>query len=138
MESMPRSLPVGPNFRLLRFAALAVLAAASFCLALIQNSDARTQSAQPRIVIAGWTLTAESCTMPDGLIEPGEPVTLSIALQNIGTANTSQQLVATLQASGGVTLETVRSVAQTGVDRIAVGAITHSAPAMDIGMDVEE
>ncbi|CAN5529233.1 carboxylating nicotinate-nucleotide diphosphorylase [soil metagenome] len=43
-----------------------------------------------------------------------------------------------LEASGGVTLETVRSVAQTGVDRIAVGAITHSATAMDIGMDVEE
>ena len=43
-----------------------------------------------------------------------------------------------LEASGGVTLETVRSVAQTGVERIAVGAITHSAPAMDIGMDVEE
>lgn len=43
-----------------------------------------------------------------------------------------------LEASGGVTLETVRSVAQTGVERIAVGAITHSAVALDIGMDVEE
>ena len=42
-----------------------------------------------------------------------------------------------LEASGGVTLETVRSIAETGVDRIAVGAITHSAPAMDIGLDVE-
>jgi len=41
-----------------------------------------------------------------------------------------------LEASGGITLETVRSVAMTGVDRIAVGAITHSAPALDIGMDV--
>jgi nicotinate-nucleotide pyrophosphorylase (carboxylating) len=43
-----------------------------------------------------------------------------------------------LEASGGVTLETVRSVAQTGVERIAIGALTHSAPAMDIGLDVEE
>ncbi|MEP7338959.1 MAG: HYR domain-containing protein [Acidobacteriota bacterium] len=105
---MPRSLPVGPDFRLLRFGALAMLAVGAFCLALVQSgiqkSWARTQSSQPRIVVAGWTLTAESCTMPDGLIEPGEPVTLSIALQNIGTANTSQQLVATLQTSGGVTL----------------------------------
>ena len=42
-----------------------------------------------------------------------------------------------LEASGGVTLETVRSIALTGVERIAVGAITHSATAMDIGMDVE-
>ena len=42
-----------------------------------------------------------------------------------------------LEASGGVTLETVRSIALTGVERIAVGAITHSAAALDIGMDVE-
>jgi nicotinate-nucleotide pyrophosphorylase (carboxylating) len=42
-----------------------------------------------------------------------------------------------LEASGGVTLETVRSIALTGVDRIAVGAITHSAPALDISMDIE-
>jgi nicotinate-nucleotide pyrophosphorylase (carboxylating) len=42
-----------------------------------------------------------------------------------------------LEASGGVTLETVRSIALTGVDRIAVGAITHSAPALDIGLDIE-
>ena len=42
-----------------------------------------------------------------------------------------------LEASGGVTIETVRSIALTGVERIAVGAITHSAPAMDIGLDIE-
>ena len=42
-----------------------------------------------------------------------------------------------LEASGGVTLETVRSIASTGVERIAVGAITHSAPALDIGFDIE-
>ena len=42
-----------------------------------------------------------------------------------------------LEASGGVTLDTVRTIAMTGVDRISVGAITHSAPALDIGLDVE-
>ncbi|MGA2442617.1 MAG: carboxylating nicotinate-nucleotide diphosphorylase [Tepidisphaeraceae bacterium] len=42
-----------------------------------------------------------------------------------------------LEASGGVTLETVRPIALTGVDRIAVGAITHSASALDISMEVE-
>ena len=42
-----------------------------------------------------------------------------------------------LEASGGVTLETVRPIALTGVERIAVGFITHSAPAMDIGLEVE-
>lgn len=42
-----------------------------------------------------------------------------------------------LEASGGVTLETVRSIAETGVDRIAVGALTHSAPALDISLEIE-
>lgn len=42
-----------------------------------------------------------------------------------------------LEASGGVTLETVRSIAATGVERIAVGAITHSAPALDIALDID-
>jgi nicotinate-nucleotide pyrophosphorylase (carboxylating) len=40
-----------------------------------------------------------------------------------------------LEASGGVTLATVRAIAETGVDRISVGALTHSAPALDIGLD---
>ena len=43
-----------------------------------------------------------------------------------------------LEASGGITLETVRSVALTGVDRISIGAVTHSAPALDVGLDIEE
>jgi nicotinate-nucleotide pyrophosphorylase (carboxylating) len=43
-----------------------------------------------------------------------------------------------LEASGGVTIETVRLIASTGVERISVGAITHSAPALDIGLEVEE
>lgn len=40
-----------------------------------------------------------------------------------------------LEASGGVTLETVRAIAETGVDRISIGALTHSAPALDISLD---
>jgi len=39
------------------------------------------------------------------------------------------------EASGGVTLETVRAIAKTGVDLISVGALTHSAPVLDIGLD---
>jgi nicotinate-nucleotide pyrophosphorylase (carboxylating) len=42
-----------------------------------------------------------------------------------------------LEASGGVTLDSVRAIARTGVDRISVGALTHSAPALDIGLDFE-
>jgi len=40
-----------------------------------------------------------------------------------------------LEASGGVTLSTVRAVAQTGVERISVGALTHSATALDLSLD---
>jgi nicotinate-nucleotide pyrophosphorylase (carboxylating) len=42
------------------------------------------------------------------------------------------------EASGGVNLQTVRAIAETGVDFISVGALTHSAPAVDIGLDFEE
>ena len=41
-----------------------------------------------------------------------------------------------LEASGGVNLETVRAIAETGVDVISVGALTHSAASLDIGLDV--
>jgi len=40
-----------------------------------------------------------------------------------------------LEASGGVNLETIRGIAETGVDFISVGRITQSAPAVDIGLD---
>jgi nicotinate-nucleotide pyrophosphorylase (carboxylating) len=42
-----------------------------------------------------------------------------------------------LEASGGVNLESVSALARTGVDRISVGALTHSAPALDIAVDYE-
>ena len=40
-----------------------------------------------------------------------------------------------LEASGGVTLDTVQAIAATGVDRISVGSLTHSAVALDVGLD---
>lgn len=42
-----------------------------------------------------------------------------------------------LEASGNVSLETVRGIAETGVDYISVGKITHSAPSVDIGADIK-
>jgi nicotinate-nucleotide pyrophosphorylase (carboxylating) len=44
---------------------------------------------------------------------------------------------AVVEASGGVTLETVRPIAETGVNWISVGAITHSAPALDLALDFD-
>jgi nicotinate-nucleotide pyrophosphorylase (carboxylating) len=43
---------------------------------------------------------------------------------------------ATVEASGGVSLDTVRAIAETGVDVVSVGALTHSARALDLGLDV--
>jgi nicotinate-nucleotide pyrophosphorylase (carboxylating) len=43
---------------------------------------------------------------------------------------------ARLEASGGLRLETARAVAETGVDFVAVGALTHSSPALDLGLDL--
>jgi nicotinate-nucleotide pyrophosphorylase (carboxylating) len=42
-----------------------------------------------------------------------------------------------LEASGGVRLDTVRAIAETGVDAVSVGALTHSAPILDIGLDAD-
>jgi len=57
---------------------------------------------------------------------------------DIKTLKKSVELVAgkaLLEASGGINLKTVRKIAETGVDFISVGALTHSAPATDIGLD---
>jgi nicotinate-nucleotide pyrophosphorylase (carboxylating) len=43
---------------------------------------------------------------------------------------------AKLEASGGVTLDNVRAIAETGVDFVSIGALTHSARALDVSMEV--
>ena len=43
---------------------------------------------------------------------------------------------ALLEASGGVTLGTVKAIAETGVDLISVGALTHSSPALDMSLNI--
>ena len=43
---------------------------------------------------------------------------------------------ATLEASGGVTLDTIRPIAETGVDFISIGALTHSARSLDVSLEV--
>ena len=65
-----------------------------------------------------------------------------ILLDNMSTRQLKQAVKlakgkVNLEASGGVSLKTVRKIAKTGVDYISVGSLTHSAPAVDIGGDVE-
>ena len=64
-----------------------------------------------------------------------------ILLDNFGGPALAQAVAlvagrALLEASGGLTLAGARAVAETGVDYLAVGALTHSAPALDIGLDI--
>ena len=59
----------------------------------------------------------------------------NFSLEDLRAAVAMAKGRAVLEASGGVTLETVRAIAETGVDVISVGALTHSAPALDIGLD---
>jgi nicotinate-nucleotide pyrophosphorylase (carboxylating) len=65
----------------------------------------------------------------------------SIMLDNMSLDEMRQavELVAgkaTLEASGNVSLDTVRAIAQTGINFISVGKLTHSAPNIDIGLDM--
>jgi len=62
------------------------------------------------------------------LLDNMKPAQLRAAIRIIGSRAKSE-------ASGGVNLQTVRSIAKTGVDLISVGALTHSARAVDIGLD---
>jgi nicotinate-nucleotide pyrophosphorylase (carboxylating) len=59
-----------------------------------------------------------------------EELRAAVALRPSGSA-------ATFEASGGITLDNVRAVAETGVDFISVGALTHSATALDLSLEVE-
>lgn len=63
------------------------------------------------------------------LLDNMAPATLAEAVRRVGDR-------ATTEASGGITERTVAAVAATGVDLISVGWLTHSAPALDVGLDL--
>jgi len=54
----------------------------------------------------------------------------------VGSARHAADGLVPLEVSGGVTMETVRAYAATGVEYISIGAVTHSAPALDIALDI--
>ena len=68
------------------------------------------------------------------LLDNMEPETLKTAVKIVGKFDGSKPV---LEASGGVNLQTVRDIAETGINVISIGALTHSAPNFDIGMDAE-
>lgn len=93
---------------------------------------AREQYPQLKVEVEADTLEQVELAVAAGadivLLDNMSPAQLRAALQCVaGRAQT--------EASGGVNLETVRAIAESGVDFISVGAITHSARAVDIGLD---
>jgi nicotinate-nucleotide pyrophosphorylase (carboxylating) len=73
----------------------------------------------------------------DAALEHGPDVVLldNFSLADLAEAVRRAKGRAVLEASGGVNLDTVRAIAETGVDVISVGALTHSASVLDIGLD---
>jgi nicotinate-nucleotide pyrophosphorylase (carboxylating) len=70
------------------------------------------------------------------LLDNMDPETLRGAVR-LRDENAGSGKGPSLEASGGVSLETVRGIAETGVDLISVGALTHSAPALDFSMLID-
>lgn len=90
---------------------------------------------------AGLCVEVEADTLEQALefFEiPGVDVVLldNMALPDLRAAVARRPAGVALEASGGVTLETIRAIAETGVDFISVGALTHSAPAVDLSLEV--
>jgi nicotinate-nucleotide pyrophosphorylase (carboxylating) len=81
------------------------------------------EAARTGVAVAG----ALDAGVPRLLLDNMAPIELAAAVKLSGGR-------AELEASGGITLDTVRAVAETGVDFISVGALTHSAPALDVSL----
>ncbi len=82
------------------------------------------------------TLDQLGLVLPAGpdvvLLDNMDPATLreAVAMRDAAAPDVE------LEASGGVTLDTVAAIAESGVDRISVGALTHSSPNLDVGLDL--
>ncbi len=89
----------------------------------------------------GATIEVECATLDEveGALSVGVPRLLldNMSLDDLRSAVELAGGRAQLEASGGITLDNVRAVAETGVDFISVGALTHSAPALDFSLLLE-
>jgi nicotinate-nucleotide pyrophosphorylase (carboxylating) len=100
------------------------------------------EAARRALAAAGGLHVEVECATLDEVgaaLDAGAP---RILLDNMTTAELRAAVELTggraeLEASGGVSLDTVRAIAETGVDFISAGALTHSAPALDISLILE-
>ena len=102
----------------------------------IAAAVARAQKRFPQLKVE---VEADTLLQAEQAAEAGADI---IMLDNMSTSQLQQAVKAIngraqTEASGGVNLTTVRRIAETGVDFISVGALTHSARAVDIGLDFE-
>jgi nicotinate-nucleotide pyrophosphorylase (carboxylating) len=79
---------------------------------------------------------------PEEAIEAADAGADIVMLDNMGIEDMRRAVgyikgKALIEASGGITIETIRAVAETGIDYISVGALTHSARALDISLELE-
>ena len=92
------------------------------------------QARQPQVEV-------EVRTVPEALeaVEAGADIVMldNMNLEDMRKAVKSIHGRALIEASGGITLDNVRAVAETGVDFISIGALTHSARALDISLELE-
>jgi nicotinate-nucleotide pyrophosphorylase (carboxylating) len=103
----------------------------------IAAAIARARRIYPKLKIE---VEADSLEQVRHALDAGAEMILldNMSLNELSQAVTMAKGVARTEASGGVNLKTVRAIAETGVDFISVGALTHSAPAVDIGLDFDE
>jgi len=96
----------------------------------------RARAARPDLPVEVEVRTLEEL---DEALEAGAPRILpdnmDLATMREAVARTAGR--ASLEASGGVTLERLREIAETGIDFISIGALTHSAPALDLSLILE-
>jgi nicotinate-nucleotide pyrophosphorylase (carboxylating) len=69
------------------------------------------------------------------LLDNMTPAQVRQAVETVRRAESAQEI--RIEASGGITLTNVREFAEAGVDWISVGALTHSAPAVDLSFEIE-
>jgi nicotinate-nucleotide pyrophosphorylase (carboxylating) len=100
---------------------------------------AAVQRARQRYPVLKIEVEADTLAQVDQAIAAGADWILldNMSLDQLGLAVQKCRGRAQTEASGGVALANVRAIAETGVDFISVGALTHSARAVDIGLDFE-
>jgi len=101
----------------------------------ISEAVRRARAAAPHTMAV--EVEADTLAQVEECLACGVPV-IMLDNMDIPTLRQAVELIAgraVVEASGGVNLDSVRAIAATGVDIISVGALTHSAPACDIGLD---